>query len=224
MLMKVRRRVVIVRDAPCDICGVRHKDQNKPNKCHANLLAQGKPVPGWNDKPPEFKERPQKRADEIKEHCPWKDRPGRQNTGGGSGVNMRPLLMLLGSLPQAQMATTLKPTFGSARLLIDSQTIDRTGGTQYHLIKSENHFTSIDKNAAPVPVAPAKNGVAPMLSIGVGTCTYVTMMGELRRCTHVYWFLILHNLINVKRVQSVTPTSIVVSFVGPMVGSRVRYE
>ena len=69
-------------------CGVRHKDQNKPNKCHANLLAQGKPVPGWNDKPPEFKERLQKRADEIKEHGPWKDRPGRQNTGGGGGVNM----------------------------------------------------------------------------------------------------------------------------------------
>ena len=83
-----------VRDAPCDICGVRHKDQNKPNKCHANLLAQGKPVPGWNDKPPEFKERLQKRADEIKEHGPWKDRPGRQNTGGGGGVNMRSLLML----------------------------------------------------------------------------------------------------------------------------------
>ncbi|MED6336515.1 MAG: reverse transcriptase domain-containing protein [Actinomycetota bacterium] len=121
---------------------------------------------------------------------------------------MRSLLMLLGSLPQAQMATTLKPTFGSARLLIDSQTIDRTGGTQYHLIKSENHFTSIDKNAAPVPVAPAKNGVAPMLSIGVGTCTYVTMMGEL---LSLYPCLLVpdiaHNLINVKRVQQtgVTP-------------------
>ena len=47
-----------------------------------------------------------------------------------------------------------------------------------------------------------------MLSIGVGTCTYVTMMGEL---LSLYPCLLVpdiaHNLINVKRVQQtgVTP-------------------
>ena len=80
-------------EPPCDHCGVPHKGQ-----CHALALSQGKPVPNWDSKPEEQKQRIQARADDITRLGPWSMRAnhpdphqpatatnGRGGKGGGRG-------------------------------------------------------------------------------------------------------------------------------------------
>jgi hypothetical protein len=136
----------------CGLCGVPHKGNDDKKQCHAWLLSEDKTPPGWDGKPDDQKERIQKREDVIKEHGPYKDRAANRAGGAKAGNTIASLALLLGALPGMRNAAV--PT--STRLLIDSQTIARDGGVQYHLISSERHFLSIDKTAASVSIGPDK--------------------------------------------------------------------
>jgi transposase InsO family protein len=182
----------------CGLCGVPHKGNDDKKQCHAWLLSEDKTPPGWDGKPDDQKERIQKRADAIKEHGPYKDRAANRAGGAKAGNTMASLALLLGALPGMRTATV--PT--STRLLIDSQTIARDGGVQYHLISSERHFLSIDKTAASVPIGPAGKYTPPLMSRGVGDCAYLTSTGETMVLSPCLLVPDLgHNLVNVKRCE-----------------------
>ncbi|MDC0525725.1 hypothetical protein OAO87_01905, partial [bacterium] len=161
----------------CDDCGVRHPvGPDKP--CHAKLLAEGKPVPGWDKKPADQKERIESRAADIKRLGPYKDR--NKSSGGGSSSKQAALLTLLSSLPGARMAKpadTLLPsavdrvnaTLGSYGGLAPSRVIVDTGNlTGKHLICDRNLFASLDESGTHVPFAVANDEVE--YTKGNGTC------------------------------------------------------
>jgi len=57
---------------PCDACGIAHPGDTKT--CHALLLSQGQPVPGWANKNAALKKRLEERGQEIKDKGMFKDR------------------------------------------------------------------------------------------------------------------------------------------------------
>ena len=58
----------------CDKCGKHH--WGDPEDCHAYLLMQGKPVPGWEEKSSFSQDLLRSTAQMMKDHGLAKDRPG----------------------------------------------------------------------------------------------------------------------------------------------------
>ena len=79
----------------CDSCGIPHG-----GACHANLIAQGKPVPGWNTKPEDMRKRIEARAEEIKTKGPWKDRSDRPLVAFTEISTRGPTVLAATSLPK----------------------------------------------------------------------------------------------------------------------------
>ena len=164
----------------CDDCGVRHPvGPDKP--CHAKLLADGKEVPGWDQKAADQKQRIQSRADDIKRLGRYVDRKtkGVGNVKAGPSTTQA-LLTLLGTLPGGHMSpitrsltpsavslvNTTRSTYGAtapSRLIVDTGNL-----TGKHLICDKTLFSSLDNTSPAVPFSVANDNIE--YTSGSGPC------------------------------------------------------
>ena len=166
----------------CDQCGVRHP--MKPGEeCHAQLLSEGKEVPGWDKKPADMQKRLQDRAQEIREKGPYKSRSdsggrgtGRGGRGGGTGgsgnVSPASAALLTALLAQGlkgagamSMPTVLPSTMQRVHAVVSKYgdgastriIVDSGNLSGMHLFGNKELFSSLNPSVKLSPITVADN-------------------------------------------------------------------
>jgi len=153
-----------------------HAKVTPTKQCHAKLLADGKPVPGWDRKSADQKKRIEARAKDIKELGDFKTRGN--STVAAVNKLLPALALLTANLPgNSSMRVPLK-TVASVKATYSvsapSRVIVDTGNlTGKHLFCDKSLFSAFDTSKCQIPVAVANDQIE--TTAGGGECLFNTI-------------------------------------------------